>query len=642
MSIEIEWVDAAAEPGDGGAGWDDVVEAAGLVGLWRRAALAAYARAGLREVHLAVAREGGVPVGLFCLVAWLSSVPARRYAIPDQRRGVRPLICRLPFTLTPGYHLVPGRSNAHDVEVLRALTSAIAVRFGPAVPAVGFLAELEADALRFSWCPASVALSPVAVLDVPAGGAAEFLAAQARRRRRRLSEAAEQAAALPVAIFTGQRWRDPAVLSELDLATRLRHQRRPRALAPLPAACFDAMMDAGSAQLFGAEYAADAINSPGSAALALFDFLVPGRSQWLALTTGARDDLDGRDLLATALCLRELDAVAAGGCSRLTLGAGSLPTKLRMGARLSTLHMHIAPARRYPSPLRRLVGGRPRSSGRVLDAQAGTCRSGQVPDIVAQPQTRPRIGLQMSDLVSSVNDTLNEHLAAFAQDDARVKEMAEHYRRHGYVKLSGLVPTEVFDAVKTETMRLLDEHARRIDIHLKETGGSPRFMSTVSQEAIAADGELIPSVYRNQALKDALGQIADEPVHGCPWPGEEYVVIRQDRPGDTHGWHWGDFSFTVIWIIEGPDPSVGGTLQAVPNTSWNKEDPRVEEYLANNEIENWDNTTGDLYFLRSNTTLHRTIPLNSVATRIILNTCWASTTELDKPATHETMDAMFS
>ncbi len=220
--------------------------------------------------------------------------------------------------------------------------------------------------------------------------------------------------------------------------------------------------------------------------------------------------------------------------------------------------------------------------------------------------------------------------------------MGEHYREHGYVKLTGIMAPDVFAAVRAEVLELLAEHARRIDIHLKETGGSPRYMSTVSKQAIAERGTLIPAIYENQDLKDALGMIAGEPVHHCPWDGEEYVIILQDRPGDTHGWHWGDFSFTVIWLIEAPDPSVGGTLQAVPHTSWNKQDPRVEEKLATHEIENWDHATGDLYFLRSDTTLHRTIPLNQPAVRIILNTCWASTEDLQKPATHETMDAMFS
>jgi len=83
-------------------------------------------------------------------------------------------------------------------------------------------------------------------------------------------------------------------------------------------------------------------------------------------------------------------------------------------------------------------------------------------------------------------------------------------------------------------------------------------------------------------------------------------------------------------------------LQCVPHTNWDKDNPRVEEYLQQNPIRTYANATGDLYFLRSDTTLHRTIPLRTAATRIILNTCWASESDIEKGVTHETMDAMFS
>lgn len=242
---------------------------------------------------------------------------------------------------------------------------------------------------------------------------------------------------------------------------------------------------------------------------------------------------------------------------------------------------------------------------------------------------------------ADVVETLDRHLEQFATDQVTIDALRDHYAEHGYVKLTGLIPPSVFASVKSEVMELLDEHARRIDIHLKATGDTPRYMSTVSEAAISADATLIPQIYADQLLKDVLGQIAGAPVHHCPWKGEEYVIIRQHQVGDTHGWHWGDFSYTVIWIIEAPDPSIGGTLQCVPHTSWDKEDPRVEEYLAANPISNWDNATGDVYFLRSDTTLHRTVPLTQDATRIILNTCWASTEDLEKEQTHETMEAMF-
>lgn len=241
---------------------------------------------------------------------------------------------------------------------------------------------------------------------------------------------------------------------------------------------------------------------------------------------------------------------------------------------------------------------------------------------------------------TGIDSRIAEHLSSTYTEE-QLSELATHFRTHGYVKVPGLVPRDVFGSVKGEVLRLLDEHARRIDIHLKETGNTPRFMSTVSQPAIARDGNVIPEVYASDALKSFLGRLAGEPVHDCPWEGEKFVIIRQEKAGDTHGWHWGDFSFTLIWLMEVPPAEYGGSLQCVPHTYWDKQNPRVEEWLAGADIETWDHVTGDLYFLRSDTTLHRTIPLNTPATRIILNTCWGSYSDSLKPQTHETMEAMF-
>jgi hypothetical protein len=248
---------------------------------------------------------------------------------------------------------------------------------------------------------------------------------------------------------------------------------------------------------------------------------------------------------------------------------------------------------------------------------------------------------QMTQLATSVDERIAEHIESEFADDDVVRSLSQRFRREGYVKVPNLVPETLKAEVTAETLRLLDLHARRIDIQLKETGNSPRKMSTVSQKAIAEDSALIPEIYDSGALKGFLGRLAAQPVRECPWEGERYVAIRQERAGDTHGWHWGDFAFTVIWIIEAPELECGGMLQCVPHTDWDKEDPQVHRYLVENPIRTYAHATGDIYFLRSDTTLHRTVPLDRDRTRIILNTCWGSEADVAKAASHETMEAMF-
>lgn len=242
----------------------------------------------------------------------------------------------------------------------------------------------------------------------------------------------------------------------------------------------------------------------------------------------------------------------------------------------------------------------------------------------------------------TLDERLTEHFERVFSDKREVLRLSQHFRREGYVKIPNVVPDDLKLEVTDEVHRLLDQHARRIDIELKETSNSPRKMSTVSQQAIAGDGELIPRVYESEAMMGFLSRLAHQPVVPCPWDDEKYVIIRQEQAGDTHGWHWGDFSFTVIWIIEAPGSEYGGMLQCVPHTDWDKSDPRVHDYLITHPIKTYPHVTGDIYFLRSDTTLHRTVPLNADRTRIILNTCWGSEADTLKQQSHETMEAMFS
>lgn len=240
----------------------------------------------------------------------------------------------------------------------------------------------------------------------------------------------------------------------------------------------------------------------------------------------------------------------------------------------------------------------------------------------------------------SVNEELKRHLSE-QFDNAELAARSQQFRREGYVKLREIVPDTLFEAISTEVHRLLDLHAHRIDVNLRETENSPRYMSTVSSDSILRDSSLIPAVYHSPALMEFLSSVARQRVLPCPWDGEKYAILKQHKKGDTHGWHWGDFSFAAVWIIEAPDLTVGGALQCVPHTDWDKSDPRVMQYLLDNPIRTYGNVKRDVYFLRTDTTLHRTIPLSEDRTRIILNTTWASEEDQNKETTHETMHQMF-
>jgi hypothetical protein len=226
---------------------------------------------------------------------------------------------------------------------------------------------------------------------------------------------------------------------------------------------------------------------------------------------------------------------------------------------------------------------------------------------------------------------LNHQTKHFSSRD--LLSLCQQFRSCGFVKVPDIVPSGLRDAVKQEALRLLELSSERRDLKLATTDYTPRKMSVVRSEIIAAQSELINEIYRSEPVLKFLRTIAREQLFSCPSRDEEFLITRHEKKGDTHGWHWGDFSFALIWILETPAIDCGGMLQCIPHTDWDKSNPRIHEYLCENQITTYGFVSGDIYFLRTDTTLHRTVPLNRDTTRIILNMTWASNKDLSRNLT---------
>jgi hypothetical protein len=213
--------------------------------------------------------------------------------------------------------------------------------------------------------------------------------------------------------------------------------------------------------------------------------------------------------------------------------------------------------------------------------------------------------------------------------------------REGYIKLTPLLPRHVMAALQEDVRSIVNQAARRIDITVAQTGNTPRKMSTVNFSDINAYGELVPHLYGLQSMRELLDSIAGHPVRDCDYPPERMTITKQEKPGDTHGWHWGDYQYALIFIIDAPPVEAGGMLQCVPHTTWNKQNPQINRFLCENPIRSYHHSTGDIYFFRTDTTLHRTSPLERDCLRIILNFTFAGPDDLAKERTHETMDAIY-
>lgn len=231
----------------------------------------------------------------------------------------------------------------------------------------------------------------------------------------------------------------------------------------------------------------------------------------------------------------------------------------------------------------------------------------------------------------------NEDLFACYLDNVfsepRVFALRNSFARDGFIKLNALADAELKQLIRAEVLDLIDMSCERRDLRLATTDNSPRHMSVVRSEVIARNADLIPRLARSPNLLRLLSRIAGTPVMGGVSEDEEFLITLQERRGDTHGWHWGDYNFALIWIVETPPLAFGGMLQCVPHTSWDKANPRINEILCRNPITTHALKTGDIYFLRTDTTLHRTVPLSQDATRIILNMTWGDRETVEKQLT---------
>jgi len=210
------------------------------------------------------------------------------------------------------------------------------------------------------------------------------------------------------------------------------------------------------------------------------------------------------------------------------------------------------------------------------------------------------------------------------------------FARDGYLKINHLIDPEVRNQISVDVKHLLENFSKRRDFLIESTGNTPRYLSNVPQESIEAHGRYIPRAYRSRYLISLISHIVKEEIIPTPWKWDNFIINSQHKSGDTHGWHWGDYPYTIIWIVEAPALEAGGLLECVPHTNWDKQNPRVENLLVENKIDSYFHVTGDVYLLKADTTLHRVKPLTQDVTRIILNTTWERARDKDRKVEHET------
>ncbi|WSG62077.1 hypothetical protein OHB12_11980 [Nocardia sp. NBC_01730] len=192
-----------------------------------------------------------------------------------------------------------------------------------------------------------------------------------------------------------------------------------------------------------------------------------------------------------------------------------------------------------------------------------------------------------------------------------------------------------------EALDLVEQAGVRRDLVVAETGFTPWRMRNVTRAEISVGGSVVERIYRSPVLLAVLADVVGEPVFRCPYEPEQFVITRLEESGDTHGWHWDDYSFALVWVAECPAPVDGGFVEFVPDTVWDKRQPDVAQIVRSRRGCRLEVGAGDVYVMRTNTTLHRVAPIRC-GRRTIVNMAFASADELSRPMSHETMDALWA
>ncbi|MFP7486347.1 hypothetical protein SFC65_19475 [Priestia filamentosa] len=246
-------------------------------------------------------------------------------------------------------------------------------------------------------------------------------------------------------------------------------------------------------------------------------------------------------------------------------------------------------------------------------------------------------------MMEKMNMDIKKHLESLPKD--LIERKISEFKEDSFVILNDLFPQSLKDSFVYETKFLISNHHNRRDLSIKVTENSPRKFYNVNRDTIKKYGDFIPSFFNSDVVLNLLTKINnDETVHRIPYQPEEYIINSQQSVGDTHGWHWDDYTFAFIWVIDAPKEDEGALLEYIPNTTWDKSDYQncISKVLDSHEVKSRYLPEGTCYLMKAGTTLHRITPLLKDSTRTVIVFSYASGEDLKKEITHETMEEIYN
>jgi len=223
----------------------------------------------------------------------------------------------------------------------------------------------------------------------------------------------------------------------------------------------------------------------------------------------------------------------------------------------------------------------------------------------------------------------------------RLEALRAEFAAESWVNVGRLLPKPWEERARREAWALLERRGVRRDLTIPETGDSPRRLRNVRQGEIAQEASCLPALYYAGATRELVSAIAGRDVALCPFVPERFVLASMTRAGDTHGWHWDDYAYSLVFVVDAPPPGTGGDVEYLPGVSWDKANPRVADHLASGRVRLRRLESGEAYLIKGDTTLHRVAPLQQDAVRVVYAMAYAHPDDLSRPITHETTEALY-
>jgi hypothetical protein len=237
---------------------------------------------------------------------------------------------------------------------------------------------------------------------------------------------------------------------------------------------------------------------------------------------------------------------------------------------------------------------------------------------------------------------ISRHIKRFPQ--SYLDKLSRNFKDDHIAIIDDLLPKEMVDILTTDVKDLLEKESKRRQLLIKESGNTPRSYTSVGRDAICDQAGAIPAIFSSDAVLQFLRKIAGEALERVPYKPEEYIINSQCEPGDTHGWHWDDYAYALIWIVDAPDPLLGGRVEYLANVEWKKDSTEsyLRAILQGSCIRSSYIDRGQCYFMKTNTTLHRVAPLTGSTTRTVVVFTFASQEDLrSNSITHNSMEDIY-